>query len=85
MAGAGTRFQESGLGSDPKPLLLLEGMPMIQRVIKNLYDDSINFIFVVLQEHIEKYNIDIFLKDIVKDCKISSLDILGSSTAFSAH
>jgi len=76
MAGAGTRFQESGLGSDPKPLLLLEGMPMIQRVIKNLYDDSINFIFVVLQEHIEKYNIDIFLKDIVKDCKISSLDIL---------
>gem|GEM_PF-6115916 len=37
-------------------------------------DYNINYIFVVLKEHIKKYNIDNFLKEKYKNCKIIILD-----------
>lgn len=56
MAGAGSRFQNAGY-TFPKPLIDVNGMPMIQRVISNLNIDA-NYIFVVQKEHREKYHLD---------------------------
>jgi dTDP-glucose pyrophosphorylase len=53
MAGAGSRFFDAGY-KDPKPLIDIEGKPMIERVIENLNLDG-NFIFLVRTEHLKKY------------------------------
>ena len=45
MAGAGTRFQQAGY-TFPKPLIEINGKPMIQLVVENLNVEA-NFIFVV--------------------------------------
>lgn len=59
MGGGGTRFGNHGF-EVPKPLILLQGKPFFywatQSVIK--YMDVQDIIFVVLQEHIDKYSID---------------------------
>lgn len=60
MAGAGSRFQKAGY-TFPKPLIDVNGMPMIQRVIANLNIDA-NYIFVVQKEHREKYHLDTMFK-----------------------
>ena len=51
MAGAGSRFQQAGY-TFPKPLIDVEGKPMIQVVVENLGIDA-NYIFVVQKEHRE--------------------------------
>ena len=61
MAGAGTRFQKAGY-TFPKPLIEIDGKPMIQLVVENLNVEA-NFIFVVQKEHRDKYNLDSLLKN----------------------
>ncbi len=57
MAGRGSRFQKEGYEL-PKPLIPVLGKPMIQVVINNLRPNrSHRFIFVCLQEHLEKYSV----------------------------
>lgn len=68
MAGAGSRFQAAGY-TFPKPLIEVNGKPMIQVVVENLNVDA-NFIFVVQKEHREKYNLDTLLNLIAPNCKI---------------
>jgi HAD superfamily hydrolase (TIGR01509 family) len=72
MAGAGSRFAKEGYKL-PKPLIDVDGKPMIQRVIENLNMDA-NFIFVVQKEHYEKFNLDSYLKLMVPDCQIVLTD-----------
>ena len=63
MAGAGSRFAEAGYDK-PKPLIDVDGEPMIQRVIDSLHSDKLdlNFIFIALKEHL-----DLGLKEYLDD------------------
>lgn len=71
MAGLGSRFTDAGY-KDPKPLIDVDGKPMIARVIDSLGIDG-NYIFIVQQEHLVKYNLDILLSDLVPGCNIVSI------------
>jgi len=72
MAGAGSRFQQAGY-TFPKPLIDVNGKPMIQLVCENLGLDA-NYIFVVQKEHREKYNLDTVLNMIKPNCTIVETD-----------
>ncbi len=79
MAGAGKPFQERGY-TFPKPLIEIHGKPMIQLVVENLNMEG-NFIFIVQDEHYEKYQLNYLLNLIVPGCKVIKTDGLtgGSS------
>lgn len=68
MAGAGSRFSQAGY-TFPKPLIEVNGKPMIQTVVDNINIDA-NYIFIVQKEHREKYSLDTMLNLIAPDCKI---------------
>lgn len=68
MAGAGSRFQQKGY-SFPKPLIEVEGKPMIQHVVENINIEG-NHIFVVQREHYDRYNLKYLLNLISPNCKI---------------
>jgi len=53
MAGEGSRFIKEGY-TFPKPLIDVNGKPMIQAVVENL-DFDCEYIFLVRKEHVEKY------------------------------
>jgi dTDP-glucose pyrophosphorylase len=82
MAGAGTRFEKAGY-TFPKPLIDINGKPMIQLVVENLNIDA-NYIFVVQKEHRKKYNLDTLLKLISPGCKIIETDGLTEGAACTA-
>ena len=82
MAGAGSRFQQAGY-TFPKPLIDVNGKPMIQVVVENLNIDA-NFIFVVQKSHREKYNLDTLLNLITPNCKIVEVDGLTEGAACTA-
>lgn len=79
MAGAGSRFAKVGFKL-PKPLIDVNGKPMIQIVIDNLNIDA-NFIFLVQKSHYELYNLGILLPLIAPGCKIVQVDGLTSGAA----
>lgn len=79
MAGAGSRFQQAGY-SFPKPLIDINGKPMIQIVADNINIDA-NFIYVVRKEHREKYNLVTLLNLITPNCKIIEVDELTDGAA----
>jgi len=68
MAGAGSRFSLAGY-TFPKPLIEVNGKPMIQVVVDNLNIEA-NYIFIVQQEHYEKYNLQYLLNLIAPGCSI---------------
>jgi HAD superfamily hydrolase (TIGR01509 family) len=72
MAGAGSRFQKAGY-SFPKPLIDVNGKPMIQTVVDNIGIHA-NYIFIVQKEHREKYHLDNMLNLIAPNCKIVEVD-----------
>ncbi len=82
MAGAGSRFQQAGY-TFPKPLIDVEGKPMIQVVVENLNIDA-NFIFVVQKEHREKYNLDTLQNLIAPNSKVVEVDGLTEGAACTA-
>lgn len=58
MAGRGSRFSSAGYDL-PKPLIPVMGRPMIEQVIRNLRPcREHRFIFICLDEHIERYGVD---------------------------
>lgn len=79
MAGLGSRFSKEGY-SLPKPLINVNGKPMIQVVVENLNIDA-HFIFVVQKSHYEQYNLGIILRLIAPDCDIIQVDGLTEGTA----
>lgn len=68
MAGLGSRFQQVGYKL-PKPLIDVNGKPMIQKVVESLNIDG-RYIFIVKGEHCEQYHIDIMLKMLVPGCEV---------------
>ncbi len=82
MAGAGSRFEQAGY-TFPKPLIEVNGKPMIQVVVENLSLDA-NFIFVVQRSHREQYNLDTMLNLIAPDCKIVEVDSITEGAACTA-
>lgn len=82
MAGAGSRFEKAGY-TFPKPLIDVNGKPMIQLVVENLNLDA-NFIYVVQKSHREKYNLDTLLELITPNCKIIEVEGLTEGAACTA-
>jgi HAD superfamily hydrolase (TIGR01509 family) len=79
MAGAGSRFEKAGY-TFPKPLIEVNGKPMIQTVVENLNIDA-NYIFIVQKSHREKYNLDTVLNLIAPNCKIYEVDGITEGAA----
>jgi len=82
MAGAGSRFQQAGY-TFPKPLIDVNGKPMIQVVVDNL-NIKANYVYVVQKEHREKYNLDTLLNLITPNCKIVEVDGITEGAACTA-
>jgi HAD superfamily hydrolase (TIGR01509 family) len=79
MAGAGSRFQQAGY-TFPKPLIDVQGKPMIQVVVDNLNIEA-TYIYVVQKEHRAKYNLDTLLNLITPGCKIVEVDGITEGAA----
>jgi len=82
MAGAGSRFEKAGY-TFPKPLVDVNGKPMIQIVVDNLNIDA-RHIFLVQKSHYEKYNLQYMLKLISPNCKIKQIDNITEGAACTA-
>ena len=82
MAGAGSRFQQAGY-TFPKPLIDVNGKPMIQVVVDNL-NIKANYVYVVQKEHREKYNLDTLLGLITPGCKVVEVDGITEGAACTA-
>lgn len=65
MAGAGSRFSRAGF-TTPKPLIPVKGRAMVEWAMESFnflsWHKNKKFIFLVLKEHVEKYNLDRELK-----------------------
>ncbi len=72
MAGAGSRFEKAGY-TFPKPLIEVNGKPMIQVVVENLNIEA-QHVFIVQKEHYEKYNLQYLLNLIAPGCEIVQVD-----------
>ena len=79
MAGAGSRFAQVGY-SFPKPLIEVNGKPMIQVVLENLNIEA-NYTFVVRKEHYDKYSLQYLLTLIAPGCNIVQVDELTEGSA----
>jgi HAD superfamily hydrolase (TIGR01509 family) len=79
MAGAGTRFSNAGY-TFPKPLIEVNGKPMIQVVVENLNIEA-NYTFIVQKEHYEKYSLQYLLNLIAPNCNIVQVDGLTEGAA----
>jgi len=79
MAGAGSRFEKAGY-TFPKPLIEVNGKPMIQVVVDNLNMDA-NYIFIVQRSHRERYNLDTLLRLIAPGCTIVEVDGMTEGAA----
>ena len=80
MAGAGSRFEQAGY-TFPKPLIDVNGKPMIQVVTENLNIDA-KFIFIVQKEHYEKYSLLHLLNLITNNnCEIVQVDGITEGAA----
>ena len=74
MAGRGSRFAGAGY-EKPKPLIDVLGFPMIQYVIGNLRPSTPHrFIFIVLAEHIDRYQVDRSLTQLAPGAIVIPLD-----------
>jgi len=72
MAGRGSRFSAVGY-TFAKPLIEVEGKPMIQAVTENLNIEG-HHIYIVQKEHYEKYNLKQLLNLIAPGCSIIQVD-----------
>lgn len=68
MAGAGSRFAKVGYKL-PKPLIEVNGKPMIQHVVDNLGINA-NFIFIVQKSLYESHNLGTILPLIAPECTV---------------
>ncbi len=74
MAGEGSRFIKEGWNI-PKPLIELKGIPLFVRAINSVRDKDIpmKYSFIVRQEHIDNYDIDKKIYDILPEANIFSV------------
>jgi len=72
MAGAGSRFSKKGY-KDPKPLLDVNGLPMVIQAIKCLPQSKHN-IFICQNEHLQNYPLEKAIRETYNDAKIFGID-----------
>ena len=81
MAGRGSRFAEVGYKM-PKPLIDVHGRPMIDYVIKNIAPEREHrFVFLCLQEHLDRFDLKAHLEDMAPGCEIISVDHVTEGAA----
>jgi len=82
MSGRGSRFTKTH--ALPKPMIdVRDGMPMIEMVVRNLNIDG-QYIFLVLREHYEKFDLKTLLERIVPNPKIVIVDTVTEGAACTA-
>ena len=79
MAGAGSRFEKAGY-TFPKPLIEVNGKPMIQVVTENLNIDA-RHIFIVQESHYKKYNLQHLLNLVSPNCQIIQVNGITEGAA----
>lgn len=79
MAGAGSRFFNVGY-TTPKPLLDVEGLPMIIKAVECL-PQTIKKIFICQNEHLDKYEIGNTIKNYYKESEIIGIDYITEGQA----
>jgi len=79
MAGAGSGFAQAGY-TFPKPLIEVNGKPMIQVVVENLNIEA-NYTFIVQEEHYEKYSLQYLLNLIAPNCNIVKVNGITEGAA----
>ena len=72
MAGEGSRFKQAGF-TFPKPLIEVNGKPMIQQVVENLDFDA-NYIFLVRKSHLEDFQLKTLL-DIITNNRSTIVEV----------
>jgi dTDP-glucose pyrophosphorylase len=88
MAGAGSRFEKAGY-SHPKPLIDVDGEPMISLVTGNLLkrcEQFVKVIYICQKEHYKKYDLQNVLKNAVvhNDMEIVQIDGITEGAACTA-
>jgi NDP-sugar pyrophosphorylase family protein len=74
MAGLGSRFANAGY-TDPKPLIKIHGIPMIQVVVNNLKPSIPHrFIFICQNQHIRDYQLEEKLRSYADNVEIIGID-----------
>ena len=68
LAGEGRSFKNAGY-TFPKPLVEVDGKPMIQVAVENLNTEG-KYIYIVKKEHYEKYNLKFLFELMTPGCKI---------------
>lgn len=79
MAGRGSRFAKEGF-TFPKPLIEVNGKPMIEVVVDNINIEA-NHIFIVQKEHYEKYNLEETLNRVYENCTIVQIEDVTEGAA----
>lgn len=81
MAGHGSRFAKAGYEL-PKPLIPIHGYAMIWLIINNLRPRQHHrFIFICLQEHVDRFQVDRLLKGWAPGCEIVPVDQVTDGAA----
>jgi NDP-sugar pyrophosphorylase family protein len=82
MAGRGSRFAEAGY-PNPKPLIPVGGMPMIEWVVENVRPQRDHrFHFICQAEHLRVYSdIEIKLKEIAPSCTVTTVEEVTEGAA----
>lgn len=79
MAGNGSRFRQAGY-QDPKPMIPVNGIPMIELVVRNLNLDA-QYTFLVQSAHYREYDLGTKLRDIAPGCNIVCVDAVTQGAA----
>jgi NDP-sugar pyrophosphorylase family protein len=79
MAGLGSRFAEKGY-EKPKPLIDVNGVPMIKAVVDSL-NISGHYIFIVQKSHSTQYHLLDVLDEIAPGCTVIEIDELTEGAA----
>lgn len=72
MSGIGKRFLDAGY-VDPKPLILVEGKPIIAHVV-DMFPGETKFTFICNQDHLNNTNMRQVLMDLVPDGNVISIE-----------
>lgn len=62
MAGLGSRFANVGYKL-PKPLIDVNGKPMIQVVVENMNINA-HYVFIAMKKHVEEYDVENVIKEV---------------------
>jgi len=75
MAGEGSRFVKEGW-TTPKPLIELHGIPLFKRAIGSVVVEGaqMKYSLIVRQEHIDRYQIDRQIRQILPDANVFSVE-----------